>query len=258
MTAEDAAERVAEWMPDSNVSQDAQPWQPDDLALVFGTVTDSGTLKPGTSDWQLPDLGHPVSSSFRLEELAQPNQEQIAAAQVGGVLDAETQQDLEALQQQAYQEGINAAEAETGNMLSLLRTIVAETQAWQDELFEQSEPVILAMMKQVANTIFAPGVELDPDVLQVALSRAVSQARTLGDLRVHLHPKDAEAVGLLWDEKMASAIGQDVHLISDPSITRGGVFIEGQHGDIDARVESQLASMMKSFDDLVATAEGGQ
>jgi flagellar assembly protein FliH len=81
---------------------------------------------------------------------------------------------------------------------------------------------------------------LDPDLLRSIFHRAVAEARPLGSLRVHMHPDDAELLGAHWPTQVEHQMGQPLTLIADPAIRRGGCLIEGEHGTVDARLETQL------------------
>jgi flagellar assembly protein FliH len=79
--------------------------------------------------------------------------------------------------------------------------------------------------------------ELTKDLLREVLQLAVGSPR----IRVRMHPLDIEQL---------RAVGQDVletlarigdgALVADESIGRGGCFVETAHGEIDARIETQV------------------
>lgn len=152
----------------------------------------------------------------------------------------EAQEQATLIQRQAYADGQAAANAEAQSMLKAARAIVDEVQKWKENLFEEGEMMMLRLVIEIAQTIFGDGLPLDPDTLGQAFTRALSQAKSLGDLRVYLHPEDAAILSAHWDKLQGVTAGQRIDLIPSDLIKRGGCFIEGQYGTVDARVETQF------------------
>jgi flagellar assembly protein FliH len=144
------------------------------------------------------------------------------------------------LTHQAYQDGLAAANAEISDLLKTARAIAEEVEAWRDNTLSKGEMMMLRLVIEIAQSLFGEGLPLDPDTLGNAFSRALSQAKTLGDLRIYVHPEDAVALTPHWAQQQATFSGQKIELIPSDIIKRGGCFIEGQYGSVDARIETQL------------------
>ncbi|MCI0520748.1 MAG: hypothetical protein L0Z70_10910 [Chloroflexi bacterium] len=140
----------------------------------------------------------------------------------------------------AQAQGIEAAEAETSDLLQAAASVVEEVKAWRESMFSQSEMMMLRLVIEIAQTIFGDGLPLDPEVLGQAFSRALAEAKTLGDLRLYLHPDDAALLSPHWVKNQAALSGQNLELVPSEIIKRGGCFVEGQFGSVDARVETQF------------------
>lgn len=162
---------------------------------------------------------------------AQAEAQRIAAA-------AEAQR--EAFVAAARQEGLAAAEQETGHVLLTAQGVLDEARAWHDRLQREAEGEVLALAVRVFKLLLGETFSLDPDLLRSIFHRAVAEARPLGSLRVHMHPDDAELLGAHWPTQVEHQMGQPLTLIADPAIRRGGCLIEGEHGTVDARLETQL------------------
>jgi flagellar assembly protein FliH len=144
------------------------------------------------------------------------------------------------LTHQAYQDGLAAGNAEISDQLKTARAIVEEVETWRENTLSKGEMMMLRLVIEIAQSLFGEGLPLDPDTLGNAFSRALSQAKTLGDLRIYIHPEDAVALTPLWAQQQATFSGQKIELIPSDIIKRGGCFIEGQYGSVDARIETQL------------------
>lgn len=140
----------------------------------------------------------------------------------------------------ARREGLTAAEQETGHVVLTAQGVLDEARAWHDRLQREAEGEVLALAVRVFKLLLGETFTLDPDLLRNVFHRALAEARPLGNLRVHMHPDDAELLGAHWPTQVEHQMGQPLTLIADPAIRRGGCLIEGEHGTVDARLETQL------------------
>jgi flagellar assembly protein FliH len=168
----------------------------------------------------------------------------------------EAESQVAEITRQAYTEGIASANAETDTLLQTAREIVEEVQAWKEATLNQGEVMMLRLIIEIAQTIFGDGLPLDPKMLGQTFSRALSQAKTLGDLRIYVHPEDAIAISPHWNRMQAAFGGQRIELIPSEIIKRGGCFIDGQFGSVDARVETQIEIAKDSLFSTLAKSNG--
>lgn len=160
------------------------------------------------------------------------------------------------LTHQAYQDGLEAANAEISDLLKTTRAIVEEVEAWRENTLSKGETMMLRLVIEIAQSLFGEGLPLDPDTLGNTFSRALSQAKTLGNLRIYIHPDDAVALTPHWAQQQATFSGQKIELIPSDIIKRGGCFIEGEFGSVDARVETQLQMIKDTLLDTLSLPVG--
>lgn len=151
---------------------------------------------------------------------------------------------------QARQAGLEAAEAETSQMLITAQGVLHEMNAWKRNLLESHEQFVLALVAEVNRALFGAGLNFDANTLHAAFERALAEARPLGDLRIHLHPDDAALLGSHWPEQQAAHLGQKLELVPDAHIRRGGCLVQGEHGSVDARLETQLQTAMEALQNV--------
>jgi len=77
----------------------------------------------------------------------------------------------------------------------------------------------------------------------------MESAQGLGDLNVFLNPRDARLLDPSWSEYQLLITGDKVKVIPSEKITPGGCFVKGSMGAVDARVETQLAAVIKSLEE---------
>jgi flagellar assembly protein FliH len=177
-----------------------------------------------------------IAESQKLLEEARVQARQI-------VQQAQAQSDEVTLQARAA--GQRQAETEAETLLANAQGVLDEVRAWRAATFAHAEADVLGLVTAVARLILGDGVALETPALQAAFARALAESKPLGNLRVHLHPEDAERLGPQWPRQAPS--GQALELVADPAIRRGGCLIEGEHGTVDARIETQLQVALESL-----------
>lgn len=225
-------------------------WNPEELQPIYGVTGNTHDhLQSRQIRRQAEELLH--RSEVRAQEIiaeAHRQAEQILA---------DAQVKINEMYRQAYADGQAAANAEAQAMLQAARSIVDEVQAWKEAMFEQGEMMMLRLVIEIAQTIFGDGLPLDPDTLGQAFSRALSQAKSLGNLRVYVHPEDAAVLTAHWNKLQSSVGAQQIELVPSEVIKRGGCYIDGQFGTVDARVETQFQIAKETLlTTLQKTAQG--
>jgi flagellar assembly protein FliH len=133
---------------------------------------------------------------------------------------------------------------------------VDEIHAWRESMLTQSEAAVLNLVTDIARTMFGNGLVLEPDVLRDTFTRALSEAKQLGDLLVHLHPADVTILDRAWVENQTASRAARIELVPDPAIRRGGCLVEGQFGQVDARVETKWGIVEQTLNEtLTANAK---
>lgn len=164
---------------------------------------------------------------------------------------AEAQAQRDAFIIDARSEGHNAAEEETRQVLLTAQGVLDEVQVWREQIRRAAEGDVINLVKHALNLILGEIGAPHPDALKAAFQRALNEARPLGALRVHLHPEDAELLGPHWPAQVESQIGQSLVLVPDTIVHRGGCLIEGEHGSVDARIETQATLVAEALDQSV-------
>ncbi|MGB9521478.1 MAG: FliH/SctL family protein [Anaerolineales bacterium] len=217
-------------------SQGYYSWQPNELEPLLGVVGNTH------------DVLHTREAQNRAEAILRDAKEKYneiirQAEQAAQMIREQAQQEAQQIQRQAYTDGLAAANAETQSMLMTAKSILEEVQTWKEAMFEQGEMMMLRLVIEIAQTMFGDGLPLDPDTLGQTFSRALNQAKTLGNLRIYVHPEDAAVLSAHWNKLQGAIGGQQVELIPSEVIKRGGCYIDGQFGSVDARVETQFQNI---------------
>lgn len=179
-----------------------------------------------------------------------------------------TAADLEALQEQAYEEaraegmrkgleeGREQGLAEAGRELAARRGLLEATlehlAAPLEALDDALESQLARMVTVMVGRMFKRQLELDPDSIVGLVRDAVDLLPVAASqITVHLHPEDAERLEAILGRD-ATPEGDDAgsarwRLVRDAALTRGGCHITSESSNIDARVESRIATMVNAL-----------
>lgn len=166
---------------------------------------------------------------------------------------APTAQSLEALHQQAYDEGralgyadgLAAGESEIAEKVALLAglvdTLAEPLNALDDEVVGSTAELAILIAKHLVRR----ELKIDPGEI-VAVVRDTMQHLPVAarNPRIRMHPDDIEIV------ESALAIGEESRswrMQPDPLVTRGGCIVETEASRIDASVESRLAAIVSKM-----------
>ena len=185
-----------------------------------------------------------------LEQARLQAEEIILAAQAEAddvLLQAQTEIDEQ--KKVGYQQGRDEARIEIESTMNAVRKMAADVEEWNKELLSQSESVFVEMLKDISRKMFGDGVKLDSQNLHANLNRIMENAHGLGALKIFLNPNDARLLDPSWDEQQMLILGEQVKIVPSGNVLPGGCLVKGNIGTVDARVETQLNAILKTFDD---------
>ena len=165
------------------------------------------------------------------------------------VKDMPTAQRLEAMFEQAKQEGREAGLAQGAGEIQAQVAILQQMWAELAEPFQKLDDDVVDAVSDLAILIARHLVRRE---LKTAPGEVVAVVREAlkhiplanRDVQIFLHPDDLEIV------EKALSIGEQTrgfHLEADPSLTRGGCVVETEVSHIDASVEARLASLVSQM-----------
>lgn len=170
-----------------------------------------------------------------------------------------TLEELEAIRQDAYNEGFTTgekdgfhagqlkarqeAEAILQERLKGLETLMGqlfEPIADQDQLIEQA---LVGLVGQLARQVIQRELSTDSSQIRQVLREAL-KLLPMGaeNIRIHVNPQDFELVKALRDRHEESW-----RILEDEELLPGGCRIETEHSRIDASIETRLAQVTKQL-----------
>jgi len=128
---------------------------------------------------------------------------------------------------------------------------VAERVAYGRALAAE-EGAVVALACEVARTVLGREAAATTEVLRDVTARALARVRRARTVALRVHPDDVEAarreVGGWFPEGMRP---EEVVVVGDDAVGRGGAVVETERGRVDARLERQL-------EEIARILEGGR
>ncbi len=138
-----------------------------------------------------------------------------------------------------------AVEAGRAEGLASVAALRVEAAAAASRAGRAEADAVAALGVEIARTIVGEVARIDRSVVERALADALGRFRRARRVLVRVHPDEAEAArGVLarW-----AGEGQDVAVYGDPEVGPGGVIVETERGQIDARIETRLDALLAAL-----------
>ncbi len=217
--------------------------------------------------WQLPDVGHPDSSSGCGEAACTAGE---SPPENDGALSPLTAERLERIEAQAreqgYQRGLEegrrAAVLEREQQAETLAALLGDIERPLADLDDELAEEIAGLATAIARQLVRREISADPGqivgVVRDALTLLPSSERRI---TLHLHPQDARLVRELLH---LDELERPWRILEEPTITRGGLRLITEHTEVDATLETRLGAVVaavmgdaRASLDLHATEAGG-
>jgi flagellar assembly protein FliH len=164
---------------------------------------------------------------------------------------AEEQRRLEQAEKEAFERGLERArqqartevDQEAGARLARLEESLAELASLRGRVLEELREEIFALVVDAASRLLRERLESSDPVVARVIDEALAERRAEARWRIRLHPEDLEQL------QRAGRDDDDLELVADPSVARGGLVAESGGESIDARVETAMAALRGAIED---------
>ncbi len=141
-------------------------------------------------------------------------------------------------------EGYEVGREEVVSMTDRLKTVIKATIEEREKILVHSERQILNLILSMVKKIVKKLTQEEESVVLHNAKDALSIVRGAMRVYIHVNPEDYEFTVKHKDEMIKMIEGMpEVKFFEDPSVDRGGVFIETDVGEIDAKIASQLEDL---------------
>lgn len=152
-----------------------------------------------------------------------------------------------------FREGEKAAAAEAEkrlqSALGRFSHSLDEVAGLKSALYRSAEREVVKLALETARKIVRREVRADPEIVETLVSVALGRVAVKSSVTVHLNPADQEFLARRRAAPPDGKTVEEVVLVPDASIERGGCLIRTECGDVDARLEEQFREVERSFFD---------
>lgn len=150
--------------------------------------------------------------------------------------------------QEGYEKGFQQVEDERNFLKDKIAAVEADAEAQVNEFWTSIEPELLRLSVEIARKIIRQHVDENKDTVLTIVKEGLRQLRDRQDLKLHVNPADYAFIREHKEEIASTCDGiRNLQVVEDRRVDQGGCLIETSNGDLDARIETQLAEIGKSF-----------
>jgi len=202
------------------------------------------------STFEPSDAGSSNDNTFRFVPLFDDREK------ANGIIE-EAKKKASLIESEAYEKGFAQGEKDGFEMgtkkvekiLDRIHGTLQDIVAYGQEFIKRYEKEILHLICAIAEKVVRGGVNVDNQIVREAILEAFSLAADRSKVTVRVNPEEVEYVKEIRPE-FFDRINElkSITVESDPSITRGGCFMETAFGNVDARLETQLEKITKAVE----------
>jgi len=145
---------------------------------------------------------------------------------------------------QGQQAGAAAAQQETAQLARKLAATLDDLVRVRNEMIRHTEKQMVQLALAVARRVVHREVSIDANVLLTMMRVALERVSDAARVTVRLNPADHQSVTAALADAPTS---DQVTLIADGRVPRGGCKVESEYGDIDTGVDAQIQEIARAL-----------
>jgi len=143
---------------------------------------------------------------------------------------------------QGEKDGLELAQKKSERLLESFGQILEKMSGLHADLYRQYETEMVRIVFAITRKILRHDLPLPEAVVKENMEAAFRQVMEPREVVLRLNPKDHQYIlshpgDFPWAR---SEGGENIKIVPDPSITRGGCFLETAFGEVDGTLEGQL------------------
>ena len=238
-------------------------------APARNTVLRNAVLRATTPGEELTvQLDGELLASERLDETPAARQRTVEAA---GIVEAARERSAELMREASaqigeleqtgrqtgfelgYAAGLQAAAGDLAQALALVQAAAREGKTIRDQIIESAEGELIELVVEALERVIAVRVDEDRALVLETVRRGLDRVGAQRVVCVRVHPDDAPAVRAWLDERGGD--GARWELRPDGGVTIGGCVIDTAAGQVDARLDVQVAQIAAQLREAVPRAD---
>jgi flagellar assembly protein FliH len=164
--------------------------------------------------------------------------------------EAELKQQMRQAFESGRREGETAArqklEGEVRELTTQLAQAAADVASSRVEAIHRAETDVLQLSVEIARRILHRELSIDPSALAGLIRAGLEKLASQKVHRVRVHPEHADLARACLGQ---TSRAENIEVVSDPALPRGGAVFESARGSLDASVETQLREIERGLAD---------
>ncbi len=165
-------------------------------------------------------------------------------------------QDVNAIEKDAYEkgfangekEGLESGKKEAERIVTQLNGILSEIQHLWQNMVEKYEKEILELVCHAVEKVLYGQVAIDNAIVKKAILYAFEKIPEPVDVTININPEDYDYIEMIKEEILEQVKElQNVIVVSNPAVDRGGCKVETKSGEVDTSVFDRLEAIKKSI-----------
>ncbi len=215
---------------------------------------EDGLLNEFVPDSEGSDIATPASPESPVHESTpSPDPFQTAAINMDAFISKEeaNRREKEAYQKgfsQGREEGMRLGREEIAPYVNMIEGIVKEWEERKEHFFEENELVVVRLAFEIAKKVVHQEINANPDLILYVVREALKKASGSQNLVIKLNPQDVAVLENGKEERLPELKKfNQVEIIPDEKIERGGCILDTDSGLVDARLEVQLKKIEEAL-----------
>lgn len=151
---------------------------------------------------------------------------------------------------QGEKDGLELGKEKAKKIVGSIEDLLHEINRLKGEIARMYEKEILEVIVAITKKIIHIQTGMNEKTVRDTIINAVKYATEKSDITLRISPDDFEYVENLRPDLFAELKElKSMMVTADPSITRGGCLVESSHGNIDARIETQLEKIHQCLEE---------
>ncbi len=139
-----------------------------------------------------------------------------------------------------FETGKNAADVQMGEMIDTMHGLLGGIRDSRQDLMESAEPEIVRLAMAIAERIVHEQITVDPNVVIENVRSALTRLAKREVVTLRVNPADLETMRHHRDAVVSASDIEQLRIVEDQRVDRGGVVVETEAGTIDAKISTQL------------------
>jgi len=157
---------------------------------------------------------------------------------------------------QGEKDGLELGEKKAIEVIENIESLLTELSHLKKEIFKRDEKEILDIIFAIAKKVTHNQMKSDERAVKGTVLSAIDLATEKSHIILMINPEDLDYIEGLKPNLFAEYKElKSIDVTPDPTITRGGCFLETPYGDVDARVETQLERINQCLEEAFTERE---